>query len=154
MNFTDLPLSFLKGKACRAFPSLKYMLAWETKPMWESGVPVPSSLANFHGPKWPALPPFLSDRILDPPDIFLQEFSLAGALQPPQNSFLPEPSKRLISPGLTWTLDSPCSVSWDIFLYLVFWIALKGSNCLSEASISQGPGPPSVLCIFIVFVLF
>lgn len=112
-------------------------------------VPVPSSLANFHGPKWPALPPFLSDRILDPPDTFLQEFSLDGALQPPQTSFLPEPSKRLISPGLTWTLDSPCSVSWVIFLYLVFRIALKGSNCLSEAHISQGPGPPfRSLCVF------
>lgn len=111
-------------------------------------VTVPSSLANFHGPKWPALPPFLSDRILDPPETFLQEFSLAGALQPPQNSFLPEPSKRLISPGLTWTLNSPCSVSWVIFLYLVFWIALKGSKCLSEASTSQGSGPPSVLCVY------
>lgn len=113
--------------------------------------PIPSSLANFHGPKWPALPPFLTDRILDPPDTFLQEFSLAGALQPPQTSFLPEPSKRLLSPGLTWTLDSPCSVSWVIFLYLVFRIALKGNNCLWSSHF-RGQGHPNVLCVYFPWV--
>lgn len=111
-----LGLAEAQSLTCIFLPEVNVNLRDENLPESQESFILPSSLsANFYSPVCSALPPHLPDKILALQDAFLQEFSLASALQPPQRGSLHELSKRLISLGLTWTLDSPCSVFWVVF---------------------------------------